>query len=149
MSLIRRLLIPRYTATPLSLGLLAVRLVAGLAFMFHGWGKIQNPTGWMGEGTPKFLQFLAALSEFGGGLCWIIGLLVPLASFGILCTMLVAVHMHAIVKGDPFVGREGSYEPALLFAVIALLFLLAGPGRFALDELIFNRTRPVDPTRPV
>jgi hypothetical protein len=24
-------------------------LLAGLAFMFHGYGKIQNPFGWMGR----------------------------------------------------------------------------------------------------
>ncbi len=29
-------------------GLLILRLVVGLAFNFHGYGKIQNPFGWMG-----------------------------------------------------------------------------------------------------
>ena len=53
-----------------SMGLLIVRVVAGLAFMYHGWGKIQNPTGWMGENAniPGAFQALAAISEFGGGL---------------------------------------------------------------------------------
>jgi len=76
--------------TDLSLALL--RFVAGLAFMFHGWSKIQQPFSWMGpEATiPGVLQALAAVSEFFGGLAWILGLLTPLASAGLLCTMVVA-----------------------------------------------------------
>jgi putative oxidoreductase len=31
-----------------STGLFLLRVVAGLAFILHGWGKIQNPFGWMG-----------------------------------------------------------------------------------------------------
>jgi len=54
--------------------LLLLRVVAGAAFMFHGWPKIQNPLGWMGDisSMPSPLQALAALSEFGGGLAWLL-----------------------------------------------------------------------------
>ena len=98
-----------------SVGLLILRLVAGLAFIFHGYGKITNPFGWMPAeaGVPGILQALAAVSEFGGGIAWMLGLLTPLASFGLACTMAVAVWMHAVVMRDPFVAKElaaGSYE---------------------------------------
>jgi putative oxidoreductase len=63
----------------------------------------------------------------------------PLASFGLLCTMAVAVHFHAVIKGDPFVGFEGSYEPALVYFCIALLFLLLGPGRYSVDAMVFGK----------
>ena len=127
-----------------SAGLLILRLVAGLAFMFHGWGKIQTPMSWMGpdSGTPGILQALAAISEFGGGLAWMLGLLTPLGSLGILCTMAVATHLHAIKMGDPFVASapgQGAYEQASVYFCMALLFLLAGPGRFSLDRVIFGR----------
>jgi hypothetical protein len=74
---------------PADVALLLTRVVAGVAFMMHGWPKIQNPLGWMGpEGfAPGSLQALAAISEFGGGLAWVLGLLTPLASLGIACTM--------------------------------------------------------------
>lgn len=127
-----------------TVGLLLLRLVAGLAFMFHGWGKIQNPFGWMGpdSGIPGMLQALAALSEFGGGLAWILGLPTPLASFGILCTMTVALGYH-VSSGGSFVGGEGSYEPALVYLVVALLLILIGPGAFSLDVQVFGkRERP-------
>ncbi len=124
------------------IALLLLRLVAGLAFMFHGWGKIQNPFGWMGEDgfAPAPFQALAALSEFGGGLAWILGLLTRLSSVGMTCTMAVAVGMHAFMRGDPFVSRGGgSYELAAIYLCISILFLAAGPGRFSIDRRLFGR----------
>jgi putative oxidoreductase len=125
---------------PACTALLLLRVVVGLAFMFHGWGKIQNPFGWMGEDSwaPGILQALAALSEFGGGLAWVLGLLTPLASLGVASTMLVATFTHAIVKGDPFVGRGGSYELALVYLCIAMVILAAGPGAISIDRKLFG-----------
>lgn len=123
-------------------GLLILRLVAGLAFMYHGYGKIQNPFGWMGPnaGVPGVFQTLAAVSEFGGGLAWMLGLLTPLASLGLACTMTVAVWTHAAVLHDPFVaqGPGGSYELASVYLCVAVLLLLAGPGRFSVDRVVFG-----------
>ncbi|MBI2899151.1 MAG: DoxX family protein [Planctomycetes bacterium] len=123
-----------------SAALLALRLVAGAAFLFHGWHKIQHPFTWMGAKAtmPGFLQALAALSEFGGGLALVAGLLVPLASLGLICTMAVAAWTH-ISRGDPFVGRGASFEPALLYLAVALVLFLVGPGRYSLDHAIFRR----------
>ncbi len=125
-----------------ALGLLIVRLVAGAAFLSHGWGKIQTPFSWMPPDAPVpgVLQALAAVSEFfGGGLGWIVGFLTPLASLGVLATMTVAVMFHA-GRGDPFVGTGGpSFELALVYWVLALLFLLIGPGRYSLDAQLFRR----------
>lgn len=111
--------------------------------MFHGWGKIQKPFSWMPPDAPipGFLQFLAALSEFGGGLALIIGLLTPIAAFGIACTMAFAtfgVHMSA---GHPFVATSGgpSYELAAIYLAAALLIILTGPGRYSLDALLFGK----------
>ena len=126
-----------------SLGLLLLRLVAGLAFMHHGYSKIQAPFSWMGvdSGMPGILQLLAAISEFGGGLAWVLGLLTPLASLGIFCTMAVAVRLHMLVIGDPFVSSSpggSSYELALLYLSIAILFFIFGPGKWSLDYRFFG-----------
>jgi putative oxidoreductase len=130
-----------------SVALLLIRVVAGLAFMFHGWGKIQNPMAWMGPEAPipGVFQGLAALSEFGGGLAWILGLLTPLASLGIAITMAVAFSFHAFQRGDPFVATgpgSPSYELAAVYFCIALLLLAAGPGRFSLDRTLFGPRGP-------
>jgi putative oxidoreductase len=127
---------------PASAALLAIRLVAGAAFMHHGFTKIQNPFAWMGANSPMpgFLQALAAVSEFGGGFAWMIGFLVPIASFGILCTMVVAVSRH-VSHGDPFIGKGGSYELALVYACVAILLFAVGPGRIALDSSWVGRSK--------
>ena len=118
--------------------LLLIRVVGGLAFMLHGWSKIQNPFGWMGPDAfaPGFLQALAALSEFGGGLAWILGLLTPLASLGIASTMTVAFWLHAVLRGDPFVAKGGgaSYELAAGLPVRRSAAARPRPGRLSLDR---------------
>jgi putative oxidoreductase len=140
---IKALFTTREYTTFSDLALLLLRLVGGGAFMLHGWGKIQKPFSWMGPDSfaPPIFQALAALSEFGGGLAWALGLLTPLASLGMLSTMAVATWFHAIKRGDPFVskGGEPSFELAALYLVISLLFIATGPGRLSLDRLLFGR----------
>ena len=125
-----------------SFALLLMRLVAGTAFMFHGWPKIQHAFSWMPPEAPVpgFLQALAAFSEFVGGLAWVLGLLTPLASLGILSTMTVAVNFH-LSRGDGFVGHGVSYEPALVYLCLSILFVLAGAGKFSLDAVLFGKAK--------
>jgi putative oxidoreductase len=126
--------------TFVSIALLILRLVTGIAFILHGWGKIQSPFSWMqGSNIPGILQFLAALSEFGGGIALILGVLTPLASFGLACTMVVAVYFHAVLFGDPFVSKGGkSYELGMIYLVISILFMATGPGRYSIDRILFG-----------
>jgi putative oxidoreductase len=138
----RRVFQVREHSTFPAAALLLLRMVAGLAFMIHGWPKIQNPFAWAGPDSafPGFLLGLAALSEFGGGLAWILGLLTPLASLGIAITMAVAFSFHAFVRGDPFVSMTGgpAFELAALFFCIAVLLIAMGPGRFSVDRRLFG-----------
>lgn len=133
-----------YTA---SFGLLLLRLVVGIAFIYHGWDKIQNPFGWIPAEAPlkvhSIFQFLAALSEFGGGIALILGLLNSLTNIGIGFTMLVAVYLHMIVLKDPFVNSKGggSYELALVYLVISILLYIVGPGKLSVDRLLFGEKK--------
>lgn len=140
--MLRSLLQPSPLPLRASAGLLALRLFCGYAMMVHGWGKIQHPFDWMGpqSSTPGLIQSLAALSEFGGGLAWILGLLTPLASFGMACTMAVAAWFHLVSFKQSLIAKDmnGSAEPAAVYLCVALLLLLAGPGRFSLDARLFR-----------
>jgi putative oxidoreductase len=147
-------LFPPFVTGPGAGGLLILRLVAGAAFILHGWHKIVHTTdsgtefimfNWMppNSGVPAAMQGLAAFAEFGGGIAWIIGLLTPLASLGLVCTMLTAITTVHLAHGDPFVGPPGkpSYEPALIYFAIALTLMLLGPGVYSIDAALFGRRR--------
>jgi len=126
-----------------SLGLLLLRLVAGLAFIFHGRTKMVDPTHWathMLPGTPGWLQGLVAIAEFGGGFLLILGLLTPLVAFLLACDMSVAILGVNLANGGKFVGGPGAFELPLLYLSIMLLLLLAGPGAFSIDGSIARRT---------
>lgn len=130
-----------------SIAVLFLRLVTGVAFLFHGWGKIQNPMHWMDKAPdhpPGFLQALAAVAEFGGGLGLLLGLLTPLCCAGIFCTMAFAIYVH-VSKGDPFVAKGGgSYELATVYLAIVLAIALLGPGRYSVDQRLVGRRVPND-----
>jgi putative oxidoreductase len=139
---------PPFVAGRGAFGLALMRAVAGAAMMFHGWGKIQNPFHWMDKASspaPAVFQALAAISEFLGGFAIAIGLLTPLAAFGIACTMLVALSTH-LTRGDSFVGKGGSYEPALGYLALMALLILIGPGTLSVDAVVLRRWIPSRPT---
>lgn len=118
-------------------GLLLLRLFSGLALaLAHGFGKIPPSPRFvagveaMGFPAPLFFAWAAGVAESAGGLLLVLGLATRPAAFFIACTMASAGFLrHA---GDPFSGQE----KAFLFGVVALLFLLAGAGRYSIDALI-------------
>jgi len=147
---------PYYPAPPgdqASVGLFALRVMMGTAFVLHGWPKIQNPTGWMGteSGVPGAFQAVAAAAEFGGGIALALGVLTRFAALGVAAVMVGALAMVHIPRGDPFVAKPGSpsAEPAAVYLACATLFLLAGPGRFSLDACLFGRSARSEPPRPI
>ena len=116
-----------------------VRKLHGLSVTIHKWG-------WP---YPVHQAWLAALTEFGGGILILIGLLSRLAALGLLSTMMVAiikVHWTGPNVLDPaWMTMKGGWEYPGVLALLALAILLGGPGRSSLDGLIFRRRpRPAD-----
>ena len=128
-------------------GLLILRLGIGGMFILHGWPKITGgPAGWekLGMATtsvgihfaPIFFGFMAAIAEFGGGICLILGLFTREACLLLFIDMVVASTMH-LTKGDGFIVASHAIEAAILF--LSLTFI--GPGKYSLDEtmMIFKK----------
>jgi putative oxidoreductase len=124
-------------------GLFIARLIFGALLVGHGTQKL---FGWFGghglEGTGGFFHSLgfrpgrpmaavAGLSEAGGGLLLVLGLLTPLAGAAIVGTLLVAASVH-LEKG--LWSTNGGYEMALLYGVLASAVALSGPGSVSLDR---------------
>ena len=130
------------------LGLLVLRLGAGALMIFgHGLPKLagfaeksaafSDPLGV----SPAVSLGLAVFAEFFCALAVSLGIYARLASIPLIVTMGVAAFLaHA---GDPFKVKE----KALLFLVMYLAVLLAGPGKYALSRVFAGR-RALAPRRP-
>ncbi|MGK5532128.1 DoxX family protein [Streptomyces sp. URMC 129] len=129
----------------MDLGLLILRLVAGLLIAGHGVQKVSFRLGGGGlaGGAAEFRAdgfrggAFTALAAGGGqiacGLLLAAGALTPLAAAGAVGVMTVAVTVkwpHGL-----WVQRDG-YEYPLLLVVIAVVLALTGPGRWSADEVL-------------
>jgi putative oxidoreductase len=126
---------PAY-GNPVDAGLLLLRLGAGL-MITHGWPKLigfsDKADGFydfMGLGGELSLA-LTVFAEFFCSLFLVLGLgtrlvLIPL--------IIVAVVIVFVVHGaDPF----GDKEHGLLFLVPYIVLMMTGPGKYALDYLLW------------
>lgn len=127
----------RITSISANIGLAALRIFAGLGLAFgHGIKKFP-PSDRFIEGVaklgfpmPEFFGWAAACSEFFGGMLLAAGLATRPAGVFVLITMCVAAFIrHA---GEPFTSKE----KALLYACIALVFILIGSGKYGLDAIL-------------
>lgn len=124
------------------LGLLVLRLGAGALMIFgHGLPKLagfaeksaafSDPLGV----SPAMSLGLAVSAEFFCALAVSLGLYARLASIPLIATMGVAAFL--VHADDPFKVKE----KALLFLVMYLVVLVAGPGKYALSRVL-TRRRP-------
>ena len=127
-----------FTKLNTDLGLLIIRIGISIMFMLHGWPKISGGVEkWEMIGSamknihitfaPAFWGFMAALAEFGGGMCLIAGFLYRPALAMLIFTMFIAAFMH-YASGDGFGGYSHAVESIIVF--IGLFF--AGTGKYAL-----------------
>ena len=138
----------------LNLGLLILRVVVGLTVAAHGAQKVFG--WWGGPGIAGWTQavtklrirpaapwaLIAALSEFGGGLLFALGLLSPLGSFGIAGAMLVAIATVHWANG--FWNGKRGYEFNLTLLASVAAIALAGPGTYSADQALgFHLPEPL------
>ncbi len=121
------------------IALLALRLAAGVIFVLHGYGKLfghapgmdmfTGMVAGLGFPMPAVFAYLAACSEFFGGLALILGVVPRAASFFLAVVMLVAffgVKQASLPKADVDLS---------LLAIVAALGLM-GHGKYALSAMM-------------
>jgi putative oxidoreductase len=131
--------------TAVSLGLLLLRLVAGLTLAAHGAQKL---FGWFGGAgfsksalgmekqgfKPAWLWAgLNVLGELGGGLSLAFGFLTPLGAAGAVGSMFMAIAKVHWSHG--FWNRDRGVEFPLALLAASAAIGLAGPGSYSLDTL--------------
>jgi len=133
---------------------LPLRLIVGFGFMQHGFAKLsRGPDAFaailhaIGVPAPHLMAWATILTEIGGGLAVILGLLVTLAAVPMAAVLLVAmftVHLPygfssikliAVTPTGAQFGPPG-YECDLLYLAALVTLVMMGPGPLALDELV-------------
>lgn len=124
-----------------SVGLLVLRVASGIVLIVHGTEKL---FGWFGGpgingatklfssfgySPPKLYAILAGLTETGGGILFLLGLLMPLATAAVIGNFLNAAV--SVIPGG-FMKSYGDF--ALILGLIAVTLAFTGPGGFAVDR---------------
>jgi putative oxidoreductase len=125
-----------YSASAFNLGMLVLRIGAGVLLLAHGYDKIQH----FSQYSSQFINFLGMgqktslmltiFAEFGCSALVILGLLTRWACIPVIINMLVA--LFKAHKADVF----GQGEHATLFAVCFIVIMILGPGRVSVDGMI-------------
>src|SRR6202034_263730 len=105
-------------------------ITTGALYTFsHTVGRLQLPV-WLG--------YVAAFTEFFGGMLLIVGLLTRIAAFMTACDMAVAIikiHLHGGLMGP------NSFAFPLACFAIALMLVFTGCGWLGLDDFVGGRGR--------
>jgi len=129
--------------------LLVVRLYWGWHFIGTGWGKLHNLKtvteyfGSLGIPAPHLNAIMAASTECVGGTLLLLGLLsrfASLALIGVMCVAYATAEIDTVrvifSNPDKFLGAD-----PFLFLYASVLVFAFGPGRIALDSVVFREKR--------
>ncbi|HXC78786.1 MAG TPA: DoxX family protein [Candidatus Acidoferrum sp.] len=132
--------------------LLAVRIGLAWVFIYYGGAKLfgafpgsgphslhetalyMSHTAHLRPGA--FFAVLAGLTEFGGGVAMALGLCTRLAGLALFGDMVLAMITVTWATGISSATAPPGYQLNLALAVLALMGMLAGGGRFSTDALI-------------
>ena len=140
-----RLLVPGLAGFYASVGEIAyalVRVVVGVMFLMHVWGKFKIGAGAVAanimakNGLEPALTwaYLIMALEVVGGICLIIGLFTRFFGAALAIEMLVALITVHLPKG--YSAGHGGYEYVLLIGAVCFLIALRGGGPYSADRAI-------------
>lgn len=119
---------------------LAVRVVAGLSLVMHGYPKLFTATAanasffeQAGFRPGLFWAIVVGLTETVGGTCLAIGFLTRVVSVPIFIFLATAITYHWQFG---FYWNARGFEFPLFFAIVALHFMVRGGGPLSVDAKI-------------
>ena len=123
----------------IDVALLILRIASAAAFLYHGsqilFGAFGGPGPSqfaIGHHWPVIIGYLVGLAQVGGGLAILTGVLFRLGALCIVIVMLGAIFTVHLPKG--FDVSRGGMEYALTQLLLAIAFLLTGPGAYSLKS---------------
>lgn len=124
-----------------SIGLLLLRLVAGVLLLVHGVPKLSSPAGATGMAAsvgvpvPDLAGWLMILGEVGLGSLLVLGLLTRVAG-ALLLVQMAGVWLLVHAPQGFLVDGQINGENALLLGAVGLLLVFTGAGRFSIDAVL-------------
>lgn len=112
-----------------------LRVVAGVALVTHGIGKVSDPFGaagmveQLGFRPGIFWSPLLSFTEFFSGIFIALGFLTRPAAFAALFILAVTIWFHWITLGQGYGGAEKS----ILWSAILFFFVVRGANRHSVD----------------
>ena len=133
---------PHFLDRGRDLGLLVVRVVVGLTYVYFGWISLMaGNSKWEGVGSAVgvfglngghvYWGFAAAFAQFLGGVALVFGYLVRPAAFVLFCVMVTATVLKS--RGLNFSAGNSVSETFYPLSMAAVMFMLffTGAGRFS------------------
>jgi putative oxidoreductase len=124
-----------------SVALLLLRIASGLVFFYHGSAILFGSYGGPGprqfaamHHLPLAMGYLAGLAQFGASLAILSGIFFRFGAACILVVMMGAIYTVHLPHG--FNVTKGGMEFALTELLMALAFLLTGPGAISFGRLL-------------
>jgi putative oxidoreductase len=116
-------------------------VIVGVIFIAHGGQKLFGLWGGRGleatiEGMGPVLGYLVSIGEFFGGVGLVLGVLSRFSAFWLAVIMIGAI---VKVHGKNGLLGDGGFEYNLALLGLCLVTLLAGPGSWALINMLKKR----------
>ncbi|MEM8882812.1 MAG: DoxX family protein [Planctomycetota bacterium] len=125
-----------------SVGLLVLRVGAGVYMITHGWGKAGMLFSGEFDGFPDPMGIGSTMSLIGAvfsevvcAALVVVGLFTRVAAIPVVFTMVVAAFI--VHGGDPWVMGSGkSKEPAMLYLIMYAAIACLGAGAYSIDGML-------------
>ncbi|HXC76205.1 MAG TPA: DoxX family protein [Candidatus Acidoferrum sp.] len=137
---------------PVDATLVAVRTALAWIFIYYGAGKLFGAFNGAGiHGTAlyfantahlhpgEFFAVLGGVIEFGGGIAMALGVASRLAGVALFGDMVMAMITVTWANGINSEKLPAGYELNIALAVLALVIVCLGAGRFSVDALVERR----------